>query len=131
MRKHYPITRTCPICGKTGLRQLAHHMRDHRRTDQYVCSYCPKTFKRGYLKLQHERRHTGERPFVCDKCGKAFTTRSSLHLHVKLHHAELADGTELAASPSASRRGRPQVYGRPPVGVPLTCDICDTQVGCR
>lgn len=51
----------------------------------YSCQYCGKEFPRPYLKVKHERVHTGEKPYACEVCGKSFRVSYSLTLHLRTH----------------------------------------------
>ncbi|XP_067666885.1 zinc finger protein 850-like [Haliotis asinina] len=47
----------------------------------FSCGFCNKQFdKQDNIKI-HIRRHTGEKPYKCQVCGKAFTASSGLRAH--------------------------------------------------
>ncbi|XP_038165089.1 telomere zinc finger-associated protein [Cyprinodon tularosa] len=45
------------------------------------CPVCLKFFKSKYYLKVHNRRHTGEKPFGCSKCGKMYFRKESLSVH--------------------------------------------------
>ena len=49
------------------------------------CQFCHKQFKNKSKLSQHERVHTGDRPFKCDVCGKSFTQSGNLCVHKRTH----------------------------------------------
>uniref|UniRef100_H2YB13 Zinc finger protein n=1 Tax=Ciona savignyi TaxID=51511 RepID=H2YB13_CIOSA len=53
------------------------------------CKICKRTFRKlSYLKYVHVRLHNGNRPHVCNLCGKPFATRGNLLQHHKMHLAK-------------------------------------------
>ena len=82
---------TCDICGKKFLRQaflVRHKELKHfngTTTKDHKCDTCDKIFSSRYDLKIHQRRHTGERPYLCNVCGKSFTRRETLIEHSYIH----------------------------------------------
>ncbi|XP_062283684.1 telomere zinc finger-associated protein [Scomber scombrus] len=51
------------------------------KKDSVQCPICHKSFKSKYYLKVHNRRHTGERPFGCLKCGKRYFRKENLLIH--------------------------------------------------
>ncbi|KNC27869.1 hypothetical protein FF38_03429 [Lucilia cuprina] len=54
---------------------------------RYCCDQCNRSFKKHIRLVEHQRVHTGEKPFECDECGKQFRIRMRLSEH-KLRHSK-------------------------------------------
>uniref|UniRef100_A0A3B1J8G3 Zinc finger and BTB domain containing 49 n=1 Tax=Astyanax mexicanus TaxID=7994 RepID=A0A3B1J8G3_ASTMX len=68
-------------------RKLLKHMQRHSGDKPYCCQTCGKCFAGSGDLQRHVRSHTGERPYVCDTCGKGFTRTAVL----RRHHANAGD----------------------------------------
>ncbi|XP_062571132.1 zinc finger protein 62 homolog [Saccostrea cucullata] len=63
----------------------------------YLCEYCGNTFRRKVDLERHIRIHTGERPFQCGTCKKAFIQKAHLKMHLERHfHVEITEESTLA-----------------------------------
>ncbi|XP_064629652.1 zinc finger protein 420-like [Lineus longissimus] len=56
-----------------------------RKFQPYVCKICGVTLRASHGLKMHMRRHTGEKPYVCPQCDRAFPHKNSLQRHVRLH----------------------------------------------
>ncbi|XP_030833220.1 histone-lysine N-methyltransferase PRDM9-like isoform X2 [Strongylocentrotus purpuratus] len=83
----------CDVCGKGfGRKELvkAHVGRVHSVVElKFPCSFCNKRFAKQWDMKKHALRHTGIRPHECGICGKGFTAKHSLQLHVRAVHEKL------------------------------------------
>ncbi|KAH8110757.1 hypothetical protein DFH11DRAFT_1859986 [Phellopilus nigrolimitatus] len=63
---------------------------DDRR--RYCCTYegCSKSYRKPCRLEEHERVHTGERPFSCTTCQKTYLRESHLQAHMRSHLPETA-----------------------------------------
>ncbi|XP_077186439.1 uncharacterized protein LOC143833952 [Paroedura picta] len=80
----------CPDCGKCFRckAELTEHQRLHSGEKPFACPDCGKSFYRRNVLLAHQGIHTEDKPFNCQYCGKSFYNRSQLIAHERTHGQE-------------------------------------------
>ena len=63
---------------------MCHVKEVHEKSGDFACGFCEKRFYRKSVLIDHERKHTGEKPYVCAECGKAHDRKSSLNIHMQM-----------------------------------------------
>ncbi|KAF5917862.1 hypothetical protein HPG69_010015, partial [Diceros bicornis minor] len=92
-----PALKTRRVKGASGLPEAA----GKPKAQKLKCSYCDKSFTKNFDLQQHIRRypdmvgqgankpcshsHTGEKPFQCIACGRAFAQKSNVKKHMQTH----------------------------------------------
>lgn len=66
--------------------KLVHPVTKRSRT-KFICTFenCGKECENKWSFLDHNRHHTGFRPYVCNVCNKRFTQRGNLRQHKQIH----------------------------------------------
>ncbi|XP_041700471.1 zinc finger protein 91-like [Coregonus clupeaformis] len=57
-----------------------------------ICSFCEKVLPNRAALSRHLQRHTGEKPYHCEECGKDYGSKTTLKIHnMQVHHKGTKD----------------------------------------
>ena len=60
----------------------------HYGIKKFQCPHCGKRFTQRQQMNMHVRRHTGDKRHKCNICGEAFIEPRSLRNHIKRYHEQ-------------------------------------------
>ncbi|XP_074645057.1 zinc finger protein 236-like [Tubulanus polymorphus] len=99
---------------------------DEESKHAHKCEQCPKSFKKPSDLVRHKRIHSGEKPFICEICQRAFTVKSTLDCHFKTHTGAEKMFKCHVCSSLFSTKGSLKVHMRLHTGAkPFKCPHCD------
>ena len=84
---------------------LTAHKRSHTGDKPYNCVICRKAFTEKGNLIIHERIHTGDKPYTCGICGKSFADKQHLIRHARSHIGEKPYGCEMCGRSFKTKEG--------------------------
>ncbi|KAI4823418.1 hypothetical protein KUCAC02_012002 [Chaenocephalus aceratus] len=117
--------------SKTDKSENGEAVEEDSKKDCVLCPICNKSFRSKYYLKVHNRRHTGERPFGCAKCGKRYFRKENLSLHEMKDCAKVQTYTCVTCSSTFNGKVELRLHVVSHTGnMPHKCSSCPEQFIC-
>lgn len=137
IKSHGKARYQCKECDRWFSRRahLQSHEVIHTGERNFRCHRCPNAYKSSRNLRRHVKSaHLGEKPFVCDLCGKEFSQKTVLEAHHSTHVQERNYSCEVCQKRFKSSKLLKLHVTRHVKGAqtrqesePLECDVCHKQ----
>lgn len=122
-----PVSTSSPLTSRSPIENNNTSVKLTSKGKKYVCNICQRSFDYKHVLQNHERTHTGEKPFKCPQCQKKFTRDHHLKTHMRLHTGEKPYKCEhcpkdFVQVANLRRHTRVHTGERP-----YSCDICPSK----
>ncbi|KAH8295124.1 hypothetical protein KR018_007545 [Drosophila ironensis] len=130
-KKRAAKRRECPHCGISfPASSITVHIRRHTGENPYKCNHCERAFPRSQDLNLHIRQHTGERPSQCKICSKTFISTNKLSRHMRLHTGQRPYACNLCTKTFVQSNDL-KIHIRRHTGErPYTCGVCGSSFIC-
>ncbi|XP_022247379.1 gastrula zinc finger protein XlCGF8.2DB-like [Limulus polyphemus] len=118
---------SCNMCEEKFSQKkilLDHCYTMHGVMQSFICDFCGKCFSSKESLQNHQTIHVGDKPYPCEICFQAFSEKSFLIYHLRTHYNEKPYRCQYCGK-SYTLKGNLQIHLQDHEGIkPFSCKVC-------